>query len=53
VAENSAPFAGPPGRSRPSDPAEKARRVALLLAALAGSAPDFDARLGQAGEDSR
>jgi hypothetical protein len=43
-AENPAATAGSPGRLRPPDTAERARRLALIRAALAGTAPEFHAR---------
>jgi hypothetical protein len=43
----------PPRRSRPLTPAEKARRVDALRAALDGSAPTFQARALQIGEGRR
>jgi hypothetical protein len=42
-----------PPRSVPPCPAEKARRVDALRAALAGTAPDFEARLRRGGEAER
>jgi hypothetical protein len=49
-AGNPARAAAAPGRFLPTAPAEKARRVERLRAALAGSAPDFVARLRHTGE---
>jgi hypothetical protein len=45
--------AGPPWRSLPLSPAEKARRLDALRAALDGSAPTFQARALQTGEGQR
>ena len=42
--ENHTAAGDPPWRFVPPDPAEKTRRVAELRAALAGSAPAFQAR---------
>jgi hypothetical protein len=50
TAEIPALTAPTPGRSRPPDPAERARRVAWLRAALASSAPEFDALARRGGE---
>jgi hypothetical protein len=45
--------AGPPRRALPLTAAEKARRVDALRAALADSAPTFQARALQTGEGPR
>jgi hypothetical protein len=51
--KKSAPADDTPRRFNPPCPAEKARRVDALRAALAGTAPDFEDQLRQAGEDDR
>jgi hypothetical protein len=51
--ENHSEAADPPRRLRPPTPAEKARRVDALRAALAGTAPAFDARARRGGEGPR
>jgi hypothetical protein len=48
--ENHPEADGPSPRSVPPCPAEKARQVDALRAALAGTAPAFEARLRRGGE---